>query len=229
MAFRFARSYARRVGGAAAESDVRLTKGARTRLRILDAAARVLREKGYAETRLSDIAEVAGLQTGSLAFHFRSKIELIDEVLRHGMADGLSSVDAAVTALGPDATATMRIEAAAHAHLDGLAPRNDYTPAILRMIDQFPADTRRRFRHSERAYVGYWRRLLDAAKDTGELPAELDTALLTRLTLGAMNATLGRSDTGPRDRLVAAVLFMIGLRERPDRQPPPAHHDGGLR
>lgn len=199
------------MGGAVAEAaDAKLSKGARTRLRILDAAAAVLRDKGYAATRLSDIADVAGLRTGSLAFHFQSKNELIDEVLRHGMADGLSSVAAAVEALGPDASPAEQIEAAVHAHLDGLGPGNDYTPAILRMVDQFPADTRRRFRHSERAYVGYWRSLIGAAQDTGEVPAHLDTALLTRLTLGAMNATLGRSDTGPRHRLVAAVLFMIG-------------------
>ncbi len=188
------------------------TKGARTRLRILDAAARVLREKGYAATRLSDIAEVAGLQTGSLAFHFRSKNELIDEVLRHGMTAGLAGVRRSVDRLGPDATPAVRIEAAVHAHLDGLAARNDYAPAVLRLVDQLPADTRRRFRPTERAYIGYWRDLLTAAREAGELPADLDTALLTRLLLGAMNANLGRADAGPRGRLSTAILFMIGLR-----------------
>lgn len=193
-----------------------LTKGARTRLRILDAAARVLRQRGYAETRLSDIAEVAGLQTGSLAFHFASKRALIDEVLRHGMTDGLASVRAAVEALGADATPAERVTAAINAHLDGLDERNDYAPALLRMVDQYPAESRRRFRDVDRAYVGYWRELLRAAQRAGAIPAELDIPLLTRLTLGAMNTCLGRIDTTPRPQLVATTLHMIGL-TGPDR------------
>jgi AcrR family transcriptional regulator len=190
------------------------TKGARTRLRILDAAARVLREKGYAATRLSDIAEVAGLQTGSLAFHFPAKGLLLDEVLRHGMAVGTQQVLDAVDGLGADAPHAERLTAAIHAHLDGLDDRNDFAPAILRLVDQFPPEARHRLRDIDRAYVGCWHDLLEAARRAGAMPAGTDTALLTRLVLGAMNSTLGRTDTGPRERLVAAVLSMLGLRGR---------------
>ena len=190
------------------------TKGARTRLRILDAAAQVLREKGYAATRLSDIAEVAGLQTGSLAFHFPAKDRLLDEVVRHGLAVGLSQVRQAAEGLGPDASPTERITAAIHAHLDGLDDHNDFAPAILRMMDQFPPEARHRLRDIDRSYVAQWHGLLEDARRTGAMPADTDTALLTRLVLGAMNTTLGRADTGPRERLVAAVLSMLGLTSR---------------
>ncbi|HTK62472.1 MAG TPA: TetR family transcriptional regulator [Pseudonocardia sp.] len=189
------------------------TKGARTRLRILDAAARVLREKGYAATRLSDIAEVAGLQTGSLAFHFPAKGRLLDEVVRHGLAVGLAQVRDAAERLGPDASPTARIIAAIHAHLDGLDDRNDFAPAILRLVDQFPPEARHRLRDVDRAYVAQWHGLLEDARLAGAMPADTDTALLTRLILGAMNATLGRTDTGPRERLVTAVLAMLRLGE----------------
>lgn len=191
------------------------TKGARTRLRILDAAARVLREKGYAATRLSDIAEVAGLQTGSLAFHFPAKGRLLDEVVRHGLAVGLDQVREAADSLGPEASPTARITAAIHAHLDGLDAGNDFAPAILRLVDQFPPEARRRLRDVDRAYVVHWHGLLEDARRAGAMPADTDTALLTRLILGAMNATLGRTDTGPRERLVSAVLRMLGLKEEP--------------
>jgi AcrR family transcriptional regulator len=193
------------------QADTRLTKGARTRLRILDAAAHVLRERGYAGTRLSDIAEVAGLQTGSLAFHFPSKDDLIDEVLRHGMAEGLGHVRATVDSLPPDAGPAARITAAVNAHLDGLDDRNDYAVAMLRMLNQFSPETRRRFRDADQAYVGYWLVLVDGARAAGVIPAQLDTRLLVRLLLGAMNATLDRPDAEPREHLVATILFMIGL------------------
>lgn len=192
-------------------AGARLTKGARTRLRILDAAAHVLRERGYAGTRLSDIAAVAGLQTGSLAFHFPSKDELIDEVLRHGMAEGLCSVRAAVDSLPTDAAPAARITAAVNAHLDGLDDRNDYAVAMLRMLNQFSSETRRRFRDADQAYVGYWRAVVDDARAAGAIPAEIDTRLLVRLLLGAMNATLERPDSEPREHLVSTILFMIGL------------------
>jgi len=194
-----------------AGSSAGSTKGARTRLRILDAAARVLREKGYAATRLSDIAEVAGLQTGSLAFHFPAKGQLLDEVVRHGLAVGLSRVREAADSLGPDATPAERVTAAIHAHLDGLDDRNDFAPAIVRTVDQFPPEARYRLRDVHQDYVAYWHGLLEDARLAGAIPADSDTALLTRLILGAMNATLGRNDTGPRERLVTTLQSMLGF------------------
>lgn len=190
----------------------RLSKGARTRLRILDAGARVLRTKGFAATRLSDIAEVAGLQTGSLAFHFPSKDALLEEVLRHGFDAGLEFVRGAVEALGPDVTESARVEAAMRAHLDALDDRNDYASALLRTMDQFPAEMRHRLRDLDREYVGFWRVLLERAQRAGEMPTGLDAALLSRLTLGALNAALGRPDIAPRDQLVHSLLTMLHLR-----------------
>jgi hypothetical protein len=61
--------------------------------------------------------------------------------------------------------------------------------------------------------VAQWHGLLEDARLAGAMPADTDTALLTRLILGAMNATLGRTDTGPRERLVTAVLAMLRLGE----------------
>ncbi len=190
------------------DAEVR-TKGARTRQRILDAGARVLRRNGYAGTRLSDIAEVAGLQTGSLAFHFPSKDELLQEVLRHGMAVGLAQCRAAADALGPDAGPDRRIVAAMHAHLDGLDDRNDYAPALLRSLAQFPARERQRFRDIDTAYLEFWRELLVDAQRAGLTDPALDPALLARLLLGALNATLGLPDLAPRERLVSTCMSMI--------------------
>jgi AcrR family transcriptional regulator len=195
------------------EAGARLTKGARTRLRILDAGARVLRTKGYAATRLSDIAEVAGLQTGSLAFHFRSKVDLLEEVLRHGFEAGLENVRGVVDRRGAGADPADRITAAVRAHLTALEERTDYAPALLRTMDQFPAEMRHRLRGLDRDYVGYWRELLVAAQSAGQMPVDLDPAILARLVLGALNATLGRPDIAPRDQVVHTVRRMLNLRE----------------
>lgn len=210
----------RRAGPAGEARPSALSKGARTRQRILDAGARVLRTNGYAATRLADVAEVAGLQTGSLAFHFPSKDELLQEVLRQGIAVGLAQIRAAVDALGPDADPARRIVAAVHAHLDGLDDRNDYAPALLRSLAQFPAQERHRFRDIDTAYLTYWRDLLADAQRAGSIDPQLDPALLARLLLGAMNATLGLPDVASRNQLTATLLSMLGL-------PPTSTRPGG--
>src|SRR2546423_622671 len=67
-------------------SEARTRKSEETRERLLDAAAKVFRDKGYAGARLSDIAELAEMHTPGVYYYFPSKEELVEEVLRVGVA-----------------------------------------------------------------------------------------------------------------------------------------------
>jgi len=51
-------------------------KRARTRARLLDAALALTREKGFEQTTVQDIAERAGVSTGSIYGNFRNRDEL---------------------------------------------------------------------------------------------------------------------------------------------------------
>ncbi len=51
------------------------------RAQILDAAARVIAERGHAETRISDIARAAGTSPGLVLYYFGSKDRLLAEAL----------------------------------------------------------------------------------------------------------------------------------------------------
>lgn len=53
-----------------------------TRGRLVDAAAQVVAERGYDGARVGDIARTAGLTTGAIYAHFRSKDELLAEATR---------------------------------------------------------------------------------------------------------------------------------------------------
>jgi len=64
--------------------------------RILEAALRVFREKGYSATRIEDVCEAAGLTKGSFFHHFDSK-----EELAIGAADYWSEQTAALFAGAP--------------------------------------------------------------------------------------------------------------------------------
>ena len=50
---------------------------------ILDAAARVITGRGLAETRISDIAEQAGVSPGLILYYFESKDRLLSEALTY--------------------------------------------------------------------------------------------------------------------------------------------------
>lgn len=80
-----------------------------TRSRLLEAAATVFAERGYERATIAGIAEEAGLSSGAIYAHYRSKAELLVETIRaHGeaeVADLLSGDDPAdfgamVVALG---------------------------------------------------------------------------------------------------------------------------------
>jgi AcrR family transcriptional regulator len=56
---------------------VKTNKAEETRNRILDAALRLFRERGFAETTMRDVAAAAGVATGAAYYYYRSKEELV--------------------------------------------------------------------------------------------------------------------------------------------------------
>jgi AcrR family transcriptional regulator len=50
---------------------------------ILDAAVRVVAERGFAATRVQDVAKALGVSTGLVHYHFDSKDELLTAAFRH--------------------------------------------------------------------------------------------------------------------------------------------------
>jgi TetR/AcrR family transcriptional repressor of nem operon len=67
-----------------------------SKTRLLEAALRVIRAKGYGATRVEDICEAAGVTKGSFFHHFESK-----EELALAAADYWSEVTAGLFALAP--------------------------------------------------------------------------------------------------------------------------------
>src|SRR5487761_2257140 len=85
--------------------------------RVLDAAARLFRERGYAGTTLRAIANEVGLEAASIYYHFKSKDDLIEAVLDEAMGRVIRAGRDAVAAVPAAAPARARIEAAVHAHI----------------------------------------------------------------------------------------------------------------
>jgi len=163
-------------------------KGVATRARILDSAAHTFRVKGYAGTRLSDVAAAAATQAGSLYYHFPSREELVEEVLRVGQERTSGFVRRRVAALPEDASDLDRLREAMDAHLDSVLEIGDYTAATIRIIGQVPEEIRKRRVHEQREYGEFWRRLVNDAHACGQIRTELNSSALRMLLLGAMNS-----------------------------------------
>lgn len=71
----------------------RQDRAERTRNAILDAAAAVFDERGFAGASLSDILAKAGVTKGALYFHFSSKEELARAIMEEQLAVELPFVD----------------------------------------------------------------------------------------------------------------------------------------
>lgn len=62
-------------------SDLRLARGLATRQQLIDAAATVLSQQGYASTSMRAVADQAGLRLSLVHYHFGSKAGLLTAVM----------------------------------------------------------------------------------------------------------------------------------------------------
>jgi TetR/AcrR family transcriptional regulator, cholesterol catabolism regulator len=188
-------------GGATIEAD---SKSARTRARILDAAAKVLSSKGFAGTRLSDVAEFADVQAPAIYYYFVSREDLIEEVMYCGVAELRKHVQGALNDLPPETSPLDRIMAAVEAHLRHELEISDYATASIRNSGQIPQHLRRRQVKEEVSYGRMWRRLFDNALAEGQIRADLDLRYAQLLVLGALNWAAEWRD--PRRDSVDAIV-----------------------
>ncbi|MCX2715412.1 TetR/AcrR family transcriptional regulator [Mycolicibacterium sp. J2] len=165
------------------------TKSQRTRIRILDAAAEVLSVHGYAGTRLTDIAEKADLRAPAIYYYFKSREDLIEEVMFAGISDLRGYLQAALDALPPGTAPMDRIMTAVESHLRHELELSDYARASIRNSGQIPEHLKARQKKEEAAYNKIWRGLMKDAAADGQLRADLNPSLAQALVLGALNWT----------------------------------------
>ncbi|MDV6247216.1 TetR/AcrR family transcriptional regulator [Rhodococcus opacus] len=203
-------------------SEDQETKAVRTRARIVSAAAQVLSEKGYAGTRLSDVARVADLQAPAIYYYFDSREALIEEVVRSGSALIREEVSQVLDQL-PDGTPPMdRIEAAVAAHLEYVLHASDLTTASIRNSGQLPEEMRARQLAEQESYGNVWRQLFKDAEAAGDLRPELDTHAARMLVIGALNwaAEWWNPKRGSLDDVIATAQSLVrhGLSPRSARK-----------
>ncbi|MFH8578145.1 TetR/AcrR family transcriptional regulator [Streptomyces zaomyceticus] len=66
--------------------DSSSTRRQATRAKLYEAAVTLIAEQGFSATTVDEIAERAGVAKGTVYYNFKSKTELFEELLRHGVA-----------------------------------------------------------------------------------------------------------------------------------------------
>jgi AcrR family transcriptional regulator len=168
------------------------TPGSTRRLRrdrqrdaILRAAARLFRDRGFADTGMRDIAAAAELSAANLYHYFNGK----DELLFYCQDRALDRMlDAVTAARGANAPVAERLRLVFVAHMRTLLDDVEGATAHLQTESLPPALRSALVRKRDR-YEHALRRVIAAGVRTGEL-VDLDPAIVARAMLGAMNWTV---------------------------------------
>jgi TetR/AcrR family transcriptional regulator, cholesterol catabolism regulator len=199
------------------------SKAGRTRSRILDAAAVVLNRDGYAGTRLGDIADIAGLQTPAIYYHFSSREDVIEAVIEVGQRAVIRHVTEAIDAVPAEAPELDRILAAVAAHLEVVLTLSQYASASVRNFAQLPQDMRERQMVHRLEYAAIWRDLFNKSAAQGDFGPVLDTSIARMLIMGALSWTPEWWDPerGSLDEIVASAQELVrrGLSAAKSRPP----------
>jgi AcrR family transcriptional regulator len=159
------------------ESRLGPTTGTR-RDELLAIAGGLFAERGFKNTTVRDIADAAGILSGSLYHHFDSKESMVDELLDTFQTELWKKYDAIEAS---DQTPRAKLEAVVHASFEAIDEhRNE---VAIFQTDAVYLTTFERFAYLDERNLKFrslWLGLLEAGVASGELRADLDTELVYR-------------------------------------------------
>ena len=153
---------------------------------ILEAAAQIIREKGYHATSMSDIATAVDLRKASLYHYIDSKqsilVALLDRAL-DALIEGIQPV------LTDDIPADEKFRQAMHSFLSNMSENLDLSAVLL--LEHRSLDPEQRENHIPRRdeYEGYWRQIIEEGVKTGIFTVE-DPGLSVKVALGVASWTV---------------------------------------
>ncbi|TQF68775.1 TetR/AcrR family transcriptional regulator [Rhodococcus spelaei] len=153
------------------------------RRQLLQAAARLIAERGFAGVRLEDLGSAVGISGPAVYRHFPNKdallVELLVDISRRLLEGGTEVVDAAPS---PEEALAGLVEF----HLDFALGEPDLIRVQDRDLESLPPVERRQVRQFQRRYVEIWVQVLqkvDPALD------ETDARIKAHATFGLINST----------------------------------------
>ena len=153
------------------------------RRQLLDAAARLIAERGFVSVRLEDLGAAVGISGPAVYRHFPNKDAVLVELLV-GISTRLHEVGSAAAEAADSPSAAL--DALVEFHLDFALGEPDLIRIQDRDLESLPADARRQVRQTQRKYVEVWVGVLE------QLDPQLDQAdarIKAHATFGLINST----------------------------------------
>ncbi|PLC43752.1 TetR family transcriptional regulator [Ralstonia pickettii] len=182
---------------------------------LIEQSARLFREKGYGNTTVRDIAAATGVHAGSWFYYFKTKQDILQAVIEHGLTVALADIEAIDIDHLPPREAMRQL---VRAHLYTLlAPNQDFIPVMLYEWRSLDAQAQERIIALKDRYEDIWTRVIDRLRASGEWahPTSVDRLLM----FGALNWTAQWYQAGAGISIDAladqAVLFILRTPPQP--------------
>jgi TetR/AcrR family transcriptional regulator, cholesterol catabolism regulator len=155
-----------------------------TQERVLQAAARLFRTKGYAATTTREIAAELGIQKASLYYHITSKEDLLYRMCVASMREHLDGIQAIIDGPGDISS---RLRATVVGQMSRLHSHSDSNAVAL--LEMRSLDPKRRSAVVEMRdeYEVLFRGLVEEAQAAGVLRSDIEAKYLALLLLSVIN------------------------------------------
>ncbi|MEO9110265.1 MAG: TetR/AcrR family transcriptional regulator [Jatrophihabitantaceae bacterium] len=192
------------------------------RAQLLALAAHLFAERGLRETTVRQIADAAGILSGSLYHHFPSKEAMVDEILT-GFLDDLFGAYQQVAGRTDDPRAAL--EAIIRASFTAIEQHNDAVAIYQREARQLAEQPAFSYIHDRLAeFRALWHRVLADGIADGTFRADLDVDLAYRFLRDTVWVGVGWYRPGGAltidvvaEQYLSIVLDGIASRRRPVR------------
>ena len=181
------------------------------RQQILDAARKCFIEKGYYPTRMEDIARQAGLSKGGIYFHFESKRQVFEALVRHEYQESTTFLkQISQQSIG---SYEEMFQIMARHYLDSFGARPDFPRFFMVMGEMAGRDesVREMLADLQNEYTTVIARIIQAGIDAGALKP-VDPHAAATLLKGIIDAVEGYMAIGvemDNERLLATGLEMV--------------------
>lgn len=199
---------------------------------ILETAARLFSEYGYAGTTMRDIADAVGVLPGSLYAHIKNKESLLYTVVQSGIQKFLE-LEARISETTGNAEQDLR--EAVKFHVMVVAENPQYTQVVFHQWRFLSAPWRKKVVDLRRRYADMFRKILERGIESGVFNPKMDASLEILSLLGSLNwIPEWYSSTGPYgpeeigEKLADTLLYGICLKG-PAAQAAPARGKASTR